>query len=312
MGYSILVTPRDSPDADPFIVIDSPESASGKDWTATPGSTSPDPHANLLKSVSSDGDTLTAVVDVDGHDNVLGDDQFEADISVVMIITGESPAEPVMLKAQECAWNHEMSSTASVQPPILVPEQADPGSTRSTAVSGLPSGHKRTIADFIRENGINETAVKRGDAGAPNLDLPFPPGWQDAASRTPDNAFGAIMSTDSPGATPATIVAIFSKLTCNVDVAKLLEYAPGEIQNLPGYVGPETGTPTTLGGFNAVSIGGSYMKDGVKRIVAQKTVVIPGQGGVYLLQLNADGTPAQQSSLETATTVIDEKTVIRP
>jgi hypothetical protein len=45
-------------------------------------------------------------------------------------------------------------------------------------------------------------------------------------------------------------VAIFSKLTGNVDPGKIIQYAPGQLQNLPGYEGSK-GKATTLGGYQA-------------------------------------------------------------
>jgi len=175
------------------------------------------------------------------------------------------------------------------------------------------AGPNKTIVDYIKENGITEAPVHRGDAGAPTIDLPFPPGWEDAGSRTPDWAYAATVSTDPAMAQdPPTIIALVSKLTGNVDPAKILEYAPGEIKNLPGYDGATDGSPSTLGGFDATQIGGTYTKDGVKRAIAQKTVVIPGQDGLFVLQLNADGTEDQMGSLMDATGVIDEQTTITP
>jgi hypothetical protein len=53
-------------------------------------------------------------------------------------------------------------------------------------------------------------------------------------------------------------------------------------------------------------MGGTYMKNDVKRAIAQKTVLIPGQDGLYVLQLNADGTKDQMGVLADATNVIDE------
>ena len=103
-----------------------------------------------------------------------------------------------------------------------------------------------------------------------------------------------------------------SKLAGNVDPAKILEYAAGEIKNLPGYDGSQAGSPSNLGGFDATQIGGTYTKAGVKRAIAQKTVVIPGQDGLYVLQLNADGTEDQMGALMEATGVIDEQTKITP
>ena len=175
------------------------------------------------------------------------------------------------------------------------------------------AGPNKTIADYIKENGIVESPVHRGDPGAPTIVLPFPPGWEDAGSRTPDWAYGAIVSSDPAMAQdPPTVIALVSKLTGNVDPAKILEYAPGEIKNLPGYDGAPDGTPSTLAGFDATQIGGTYTKDGVKRAIAQKTVVIPGQDALFVLQLNADGSEDQMGTLMDATGVIDEQTKITP
>jgi hypothetical protein len=180
----------------------------------------------------------------------------------------------------------------------------------SSAPAAVPN---KTIVDYIKENGIVESPVHRGDPGSPTIVLPFPPGWEDAGSRTPGWAYAAIVSSDPAMAQdPPTIIALVSKLTGNVDPAKILEYAQGEIKNLPGYDGAAEGSPSTLAGFDATQIGGAYTKDGVKRAIAQKTVVIPGQDALYVLQLNADGTEDQMGALMDATSVIDEQTTITP
>jgi hypothetical protein len=197
-------------------------------------------------------------------------------------------------------------------------KQASSASSTTTSkaapsTSAQAAGPNKTIVDYIKENGIVETPIHRGDAGAPTIDLPFPPGWEDAGNRTPQWAYGAILATDPAFAQdPPTIIALVSKLAGNVDPAKILEYAPGEIKNLPGYDGAQEGSPSTLGGFDATQIGGTYTKNGVKRAIAQKTVVIPGQDGLYVLQLNADGTEDQMGVLMDATGVIDEQTTITP
>jgi hypothetical protein len=179
--------------------------------------------------------------------------------------------------------------------------------------SAQASGPNKTIVDYIKESGIVESPMHRGDPGSPTITLPFPPGWEDAGSRTPAWAYGAIVSSDPAMAQgPPTIIALVSKLTGNVDPAKILEYAPGEVKNLPGYDGAAAGSPSTLAGFDATQIGGTYTKDGVKRVIAQKTVVIPGQDALYVLQLNADGTEEQMGALMDATGAIDEQTTITP
>ena len=193
----------------------------------------------------------------------------------------------------------QSSSTTSKEAPATKPPQA--------------AGPNKTIVDYIKENGIVEAQVHRGDAGAPTINLPVPPGWEDAGNRTPNWAYAAIVSTDPAMAQdPPTIIALVSKLTGNVDPAKILEYAQGEIKNLPGYDGAPEGSPSTLGRFDATQIGGTYTKDGVKHAIAQKTVVIPGQDGLFVLQINADGTQDQLGALMDATGAIDDQTTITP
>ena len=207
-------------------------------------------------------------------------------------------------------------SDTKSEPPTAKQTSTETSATISKAAPTSPepaAGPKKTIVDYIKENGIVESPVHRGDPGAPTIVLPFPPGWEDAGSRTPDWAYGAMVSSDPAMAQdPPTVIALVSKLTGNVDPAKILEYAPGEIKNLPGYDGAPEGTPSTLAGFDATQIGGTYTKDGVKRAIAQKTVVIPGQDALHVLQLNADGTDDQMGALMDATNVIDEQTTITP
>ncbi|AKK29187.1 LpqN/LpqT family lipoprotein [Mycobacterium sp. EPa45] len=190
-------------------------------------------------------------------------------------------------------------------------------SSKSTEASTSPTqaaGKNKTIQDYLKENQITESPVKRGDPGAPNIDLAMPPGWSDAGQQTPDWAYGAIVfDTPQDKNDPPSIIAIVSKLTGNVDPQKVLEFAPGELQNLPGWTGLGDGAnKSTLSGFDAVQLGGNYTKDGKKRIIAQKTVVIPGQDGLYVLQMNADALDGQEGPLMDATNVIDEKTTITP
>jgi hypothetical protein len=182
-----------------------------------------------------------------------------------------------------------------------------------TSPTAGAAGKHMTIRDYIKENNVTEQAVKRGDPTAPKIDLPTPPGWKDAGRATPEWAWGAIVYTN-PGANadPPSVIAIVSKLTGNVDPAKVLEYAPGELQNLTDFEPLSEPTKTTLSGFDAVQLGGTYKKDGKQRLVGQKTVVIPGQDGLYVLQMNADAPKGQEGPLMDATSVIDKGTTITP
>ena len=173
-----------------------------------------------------------------------------------------------------------------------------------------PPGQSQTIADYVKANHIVETAVHPGDPGAPTINLPLPKGWKDAGNRTPQWAYRAILFDPAIASDPPTIIALVSKLTGDVDPAKILEYAPTEIKNLPAYHGDDNATPSTLAGFTATQIAGSYIKNGQTRAIAQKTVVIPGGNALYVLQLNAEGANDQQQRLEYATGVVDKQTTI--
>lgn len=185
--------------------------------------------------------------------------------------------------------------------------------TKTDTNDAPATGHQYTIVDYIRDNNIVETPVHQGDPGTPALSLPIPEGWEDATSSAPDWAWAAIVSTDPEFASdPPSIVALMSKLTGDVDPVKILEYAPNEIKNLPGYENQGDGSAGQLSGFDSYQIGGTYVKDGATRLIAQKTVVIPGSDGLFVLQFNADGTEDQMGPLMDATAAIDDQTVITP
>lgn len=194
-------------------------------------------------------------------------------------------------------------------------EETTSTTTTTTSKAAPPTsaaafGPNYTILDYVRDNGITETPIKRGDPGSPTIDLPVPEGWQ-TADNLPEEPYGAIVY---PGSTvpnnPPRILALVAKLTGDVDPAKIIEFAPGEIKNLPGYESMGDGAPATLGGFDAFQIGGIYDDAGQRTIVAQKTVVIPGQDGLYVLQLNAYGSEEEMTVLMEATDAIDNETTI--
>ena len=190
--------------------------------------------------------------------------------------------------------------------------QAASSSKAAPSTSAQAAGKNQTIEDYVNANGIVATVVHRGDPGSPTLDLPVPPGWEPLGDKAPPEAWGGIGFADPAAAKdPSQIIAIINKLTGNVDPAKILELAKGELKNAPGYQGGD-GQPSNLSGFEAWQIGGTFEKDGGTRLAAQKTIVIPGQDGLYVLQINAQGPEDQAQPLMQATSEIDEKTTITP
>jgi Probable lipoprotein LpqN len=181
----------------------------------------------------------------------------------------------------------------------------------TTSTSAQASGTNQTIADYIKQNGIQETMITHDTPGAPTIDLPVPDGWKVLPESTDAPYGGVAFNTPTDPNDPPKIIAIVEKLTGNVDADKLLAVAPGEVKNLQGYDGND-GEKSTLSGFPAYQLGGDYTKDGTPRVVAQKTVVIQGKDGVYVLQLNAEGPQPDKTPLMDATTVVDDKTTITP
>jgi len=153
--------------------------------------------------------------------------------------------------------------------------------------------------------------VHRGDPGVPTLNLPIPDGWADAGPDTPATAYWAIIDNGPEAAkyTPS-IVATVSKLGGDVDEQKLIDLAPGELKNLPGFKPMSDGSTDTFADFPAYQLGGTWVKDGQTKAVAQKIVVIDGSDAVYLLRLNADCLEDQIDKALPATITIDEKTKI--
>lgn len=187
-------------------------------------------------------------------------------------------------------------------------------STSSAAPTSAQSAQVQTVDDYLKENGIEQTIVHRGDPGIPTLNLPTPDGWRDLGPDTPETSWGAIVLDDPAlGNDAPAIIATMVRLSGGEpDAAKILQLAPNALKKLPGYDGPESGNPDELGGFEATIAGGTFAKDGATWLVARKTVVIPGKDGMYLLALDAQGSEEQASALMDATAQIDAETTIEP
>jgi hypothetical protein len=172
-------------------------------------------------------------------------------------------------------------------------------------------GPNPTIASYIQQNGITETPVHRRDRRAPTINLPIPDGWADAGPDTPATAYWAIVDKGPEAAryTPS-VVATVSKLVGDVDPQKILDLAGGELKNLPGFTPKGDGSDDALAGFPAHESGGTWVQNGQTKAVAQKTVVIEANDGVYLLRLNIDCLECQIDQVLPVAITIDEKTTI--
>lgn len=196
---------------------------------------------------------------------------------------------------------------------------ASESSAESSSSSAAPSSTaqaadpNQTVDEYLKANGIEQTLVHRGDPGSPELGLPTPEGWRALNdSEAPETAWGVIVLDDpAAGSNPPAIIATMAKLTGGEpDPATLLALAPNKVKTLPQFDGPETGQEGELAGFQASTIGGTFVQDGVNMLVARKTVVIPAPDGVYLLALDAQGPEDNAQALMDATAAIDAETTI--
>jgi len=224
--------------------------------------------------------------------------------NITAVATAGASVVALSIALVGCGSKTETEATTTSSPPT---------STTTSAASPTPgaAGPGMTINEYITQNDIAETPIKPGDPGTPNFDFPFPPGWSAAGDMTPEWAYGAIVY-DKPADPndPPIMYAIASKLTGDVDAAKVLEYAPNQLQGLPDFTPVGEPSKSSLSGFDAVQSAGTYTHDGSARIAAQKTVVIPGKDALFVLQLNADALDGQQDVILDATKVIDEQTKI--
>lgn len=167
------------------------------------------------------------------------------------------------------------------------------------------------LHQYILDNKIAEVPFKANEPGTPNVDFPFPPDWKEAGDKTPDWAYGAIIYDKAVDpANPPFIYAIASKLTGNVDPAKILELAPGQLNELPQFTAIHEPRRVKVSGFDAVNYTGTFVWEGNTRAVGQQTIVIPGKDAVFVLQLNGEAPKGQEQAVIDAAKLIDEQTTI--
>ncbi len=122
-------------------------------------------------------------------------------------------------------------STSSTSATSTTSEASSTSAAPSSTANA--SGQNYTIMDYVKDNKIAETPVKRGDPGTPTVNLPIPEAGPMPGPRRRTGHGGRLCSpVRRPGRSPPDDHAIMSKLT-GADPAKIIEYAPNELKNLP-------------------------------------------------------------------------------
>lgn len=153
-----------------------------------------------------------------------------------------------------------------------------------------------TLHQYVADNLVAETRIRRGDPGTPTVQFASPPGWRNAEDRTPDWAYGAIVY-DAPKNPddPPYMIAIASKLAGDIDVAAVLQYAPGQLNSLPGFAPRAEPTSSSVSGYRAVDYVGTFQGRGETKAIGQITIAVPGAAGeVFVYQLNAVAPPGEE------------------
>lgn len=209
-----------------------------------------------------------------------------------------------------CMPTTEQASTATgASTPTVWTGSPAPAKTDERAEN--PPAEGANLHRYIVDNKIAEVPFKADEPGTPTVDFPFPPDWREAGDKTPEWAYGAIIYDKAVDpANPPFMYAIGSKLTGNVDPAKVLELAPGQLNELPQFTPIHEPRKVKVSGFDAVNYIGTFVWEGETRSVGQQTIVMPGKDAVFVLQLNGEAPKGQEQAVMDAAKLIDEQTKI--
>ena len=232
-------------------------------------------------------------------------------MAIMKTTTAAAAALSVTVALAGCTPNEQASTTPGTTPTVWTGSPA-PAHQKEQGEGFEEPTAGANLNKYIVDNKIAEVPFKPGDPGTPQIDFPLPPGWVPAGDRTPDWAYGAIVFDKAQDPeNPPFMYAIASKLTGVVDPEKILELAPGQLNELPGFK-PVEGPPQRdkLSGFDSVNYVGTYVWQGESRSVGQETIVIPGKDALFVLQLNGEAPGGQEQVVIDAAKVIRAQTKI--
>ena len=192
-------------------------------------------------------------------------------------------------------------------------------SSSAATTSSPAAAANKTIKDYLAENQIVQTPMHVGDPGAPVLTLPELPGWSDLSAEQTTVAGGvppyAAKGFDAASGGERPVIQVrLAKLTGNADFQQLLDLAPADAQNAPGFAFVNQPGPTTMGGFDGVAFSGTLPQEGQTFVTASRFIVIPDAdpSTTYIVRLNGTAPESAQSVLMDAMGIVDSGTTIQP
>ncbi|WP_370250361.1 LpqN/LpqT family lipoprotein [Nocardioides sp.] len=214
------------------------------------------------------------------------------------------------------------SPSASTEAPSETPTTPEapqsPAETTSPSAPGTPAETpdgttgRETIATYLAGLGATQRTV------APStgfLDVPRAPGWTFTPDQPPYAPYGALVfdgGTD-PQQPPRVLMLAIELGSAAVDPARLLELAPNELLELPGFEAMvDEPDRFRLAGFDAVRYAGTIPAGDSPLTIIQYTAVVPAEVGLYVVQLNAYARPAELETLTAMMERIDTSLGIDP
>jgi hypothetical protein len=158
----------------------------------------------------------------------------------------------------------------------------------------------RTIAGYMLLHGIKVMPpLHKGDPGAPTIDSPLLFGWDpvapDIEAKYAYNEIAYTAAGAGEASAAASITTILAHLVGVVDPKNIIDFAPGELEEWPGFKLAET-KPCIVQSYPGYLIAGTWDNNGQTQFVGQLTVVIPASDGAYLLQFELNCLESQRLS----------------
>jgi hypothetical protein len=198
-------------------------------------------------------------------------------------------------------------------------ETSPPSATASTSASASASATpNKTIKDYLAANQIVQTPVQPGEPGAPVVTVPALPGWSDLTTDQttepggiPPYAAKGYDAASDPNNRPVIQLRL-AKLVGDADSEQILQLAPADSQNTPGFEFMDKPGATTLSGYDGIAFSGTVPQNGQNWFTASRFIIIPDAdpSTTYLVRLNGTAPESDKGPLIDALGIVDTSTTI--
>lgn len=172
----------------------------------------------------------------------------------------------------------------------------------------------RSIDTYLEVHSVDVAPVLGGDIGAPQITMPYPPGWVDA-HHTPGVAYSMIVYAEAAAPPwPDITVSVFQLLprrAKSVDPQEIVKLAAGQMRRQKGYAAVADGAFVVLDGFTAYREAGTVGHGSRAAFVAQLMLVVPDGDNAYLVRFVAGGLHHHRDIVSAAADLVFTQTTVR-